>query len=149
MRANRCIRRPTVRSIVAVVAFVALSCNAATTIYKCHSADGGVLYTDAPCLEAEMIEVHAGSADPGAIDRLARDAQLASERYAQQRAAAALFELEQQRISQARPIETPPPDAGTYCEYCGGWATGITAAEPPQRHRHRATRRPPAFVRAR
>src|SRR5207237_1300181 len=41
-------------------------------IYRCAQADGMLLYSDSPCAGGSVVDVHPGSADPNAAERLAR-----------------------------------------------------------------------------
>jgi hypothetical protein len=131
--------------LAAVMAACALPCDAAATpIYRCV-AGGAVTYTDTPCKGGEAIDVHAGSASPAAIERLAREQQLASERYARQRIA----EQEMERMRpppEVRVVEPlpPPPDSYGYCTYCGGWVDFVPPKPP--RVEPRPTRRSSSFV---
>ena len=65
---------------------------ATTPIYKCFDKNLGLLYTDEPCRDGELMNIRAGDADPAAVARLerARDALdlAASQRIADERRAA-------------------------------------------------------------
>jgi hypothetical protein len=79
---------------------------AAAPIYKCAGKDPGWVYTDQPCKGGEVLDVHPGDVDPGAVARLqaARDmldrsaaARIADEqRYAAQRELSALTRRQQE-----------------------------------------------------
>ena len=66
---------------------------ATTPIYKCFDKNLGLLYTDEPCKDGELVTIRAGDADPAAVARLerARDAldQAAAQRLADLRRAPA------------------------------------------------------------
>jgi hypothetical protein len=70
---------------------------ATTPIYKCFDKNLGLLYTDEPCKDGELLNLRAGDADPAAVARLerARDAldQSAAERIADNRRAATQRDL--------------------------------------------------------
>jgi hypothetical protein len=71
-------------------------------IYKCAQADGTVLYSDYPCGGGTVVDVHPGSADPNAKERLARaqselDRAAAARRANEQEIAARREELDQLR----------------------------------------------------
>jgi len=105
-----------------VVLFAPHSGSAATPIYKCLDKNLGLLYTDQPCKDGELMNIRAGDADPNAVARLerARDAldQRAAQRIAdQQRAAeqrdlAALYMGGDERYAEDSPAAYTPYDYG-------------------------------------
>jgi Domain of unknown function (DUF4124) len=58
------------------LALVALASSsmAASPVYKCVDESHQWLYTDVPCKDGEMLDLHAGEADPAAMAKLNRDA---------------------------------------------------------------------------
>lgn len=74
-----------------------VSSAATTPIYKCFDKNLGLLYTDEPCKDGEVLTIRAGDADPAAVARLerARDALdlAAAQRLADQRRAATEMDL--------------------------------------------------------
>src|SRR2546423_15618859 len=52
-------------------ALVATAAAAETRVYKC-TQDGIALYTDLPCKDAALVDIHPGVADPTARERLER-----------------------------------------------------------------------------
>jgi hypothetical protein len=54
------------------LAAVPLTATADTTVFRCTEPGGRVLYTDYPCRNANVVELHAGKADTAAAARLAR-----------------------------------------------------------------------------
>src|ERR1700681_1798673 len=73
--------------MLCVVLLGPLGVSAATTpIYKCFDKSLGLLYTDEPCKEGEVLDIRAGDADPAAVARLER-AREAFDRNATQRIA--------------------------------------------------------------
>src|ERR1700682_5982165 len=135
---------------------VGTTCAAAETpVYKC-TQDGVALYTDTPCKDAALVEIHPGVADPAARVRLER-AQAALDRSAVRRKANE--ELESARrneIASLRreaeevrgPIEPPvaSPDAG----YVPAWGYYSPArphrARPPKRLARPRFAPPPPYV---
>jgi hypothetical protein len=57
------------------IAVAALACSSAAdaAIYKCIGSGASVLYSDIPCKGGSVVDVRAGIADPGAIERLQRE----------------------------------------------------------------------------
>lgn len=49
-----------------------LTAIADTAVFRCTEPGGRVLYTDYPCRNADLVELHPGKADPAAAARLAR-----------------------------------------------------------------------------
>lgn len=70
---------------------------ATTPIYKCVGRDLGLIYTDQPCKDGAVLDIHPGDVDPAAVARLqgARDMldRGAAARVAEERRAAAQNEL--------------------------------------------------------
>ena len=95
-------------------------------IYKCAQADGTLLYSDYPCGGGTVLDVHAGSADPDATERLAR-AQSELDRAAARRAnelevAARREELNQlRRQSEAAQNMAEPASNGSDVYYGSGY----------------------------
>lgn len=84
--------------LLGLVLLAPISSSAATTpIYKCLDENLGLLYTDEPCKDGELLTVRAGDADPAAVARLerARDAldRGAAQRIADERRAATQQDL--------------------------------------------------------
>ena len=109
-----------VHSILRLLALAALSLlapGAQSAVYRCSQPGGVVLYSDTPCDGGAVVDIHPGSADPSAKERLAR-AQAELDRAAAERRAQEQFEAirreEMRREAQAAqyPAEPPaPPDA--------------------------------------
>ena len=130
---------------------------ATTPIYKCLDRNLGLVYTDEPCKDGEVMNIRAGDADPAAVARLerARDAidQSAAQRIVDQRRAA-----EQRNLADwyFRGDERYAYDAApTYAPYYSGaigWLPGAGRHHPlrnrpprPLEARHFAPR-PPYMV---
>jgi hypothetical protein len=118
------------------------SSSAATTpIYKCLDKNLGLLYTDQPCKDGELLDIRAGDADPAAVARLerARDAldQSAAQRIADERRAAAQRDL---AAAYAGGVEPSPYDytANMPYDYGVGWGyPGFGRHHPPRSRPHR------------
>jgi hypothetical protein len=119
------------------LAAVAPVCNSATPIYKCVDGNLGLLYTDEPCKNGELLNVRAGDADPAALARLerAREAldQSAAQRVADERRAATVQDLS---AWYARPgLPGPYDDMAAYAPFDYGltwWLPAFGAAHPPR-----------------
>ena len=119
------------------VLFAPNSGSAATPIYKCLDKNLGLLYTDQPCKDGELMNIRAGDADPAAVARLerAREAldQRAAQRIAdQQRAAeqrdlAALYTRGDERYVDDSSAAYTPYDNGAI-----GWFPGFGTHHPPR-----------------
>lgn len=124
-------------------------------VYKC-TQDGVALYTDTPCKDAALVEIHPGVADPDAQVRLER-AQAALDRSAARRKANEELEsarrneiasLRQEAEAVRGPIEPPVayPDAG----YVPAWGYYSPArphrARPPKRLERPRFAPPPPYV---
>jgi hypothetical protein len=141
-------RRSALALTALVFAGLPIGGHAGPPIYRCEGADGRVLYTDVPCANGHVVDMRPGDADPAAIERLARARQAASEEFSRRVA----LEAAERRANERRVIELPPPppDPGTYCEYCGGVYAYPWVTPPPRPPRERPPlRRPPSFVPAR
>lgn len=55
------------------IVVAAYASTAGAAVYKCTEPGGQVLYSDIPCKGGAVVDVRAGEADPGAIDRLERE----------------------------------------------------------------------------
>ena len=74
--------------MLCVALLVTIGRSAATTpIYKCLDKNLGIVYTDEPCRDGELMDIRAGDADPAAVARLER-ARDALDRSAERRIAA-------------------------------------------------------------
>jgi hypothetical protein len=117
---------------------------AETTVFRCE-VPGGVLYSDAPCANAEVLNVDGGNPAPDARARLARDRRLLDEAASQRRAAMAQDDAlraadaarraEAERFAQARQ-QAEAAGAYDYPGYGYGW--GFVApyvATRPRPHR--------------
>lgn len=61
------------RIVSTVIASLACWSAADAAIYKCVGSGASVLYSDIPCKGGSVVDVRAGIADPGAIERLERE----------------------------------------------------------------------------
>lgn len=60
-------------ALIAAPWFAAASASAhGATVFRCVQPDGSALYTDVPCPGGGPIEIHPGTPDPAAVERLAR-----------------------------------------------------------------------------
>jgi hypothetical protein len=123
------------------------SASATTPIYKCFDRNLGLLYTDEPCQEGELLNIRAGDADPAAVARLerARDAldQSAAQRIADQRRAPAPANLPAW-YTDPRELDRYD-DSATNAPYDDGapwWLAGFARPHPPRS-------RPPKSIDAR
>ena len=139
-----------------LAAAVGTPCAAAETpVYRCMQ-DGVALYTDTPCKDAALVEIHPGVADPAARVRLER-AQAALDRSAVRRKANEELEsarrdeiasLRREAEALRGPIEAPVayPDAG----YVPAWGYYSPArphrARPPKRLDRPRFAPPPPYV---
>ena len=69
----------------------------AATVYRCRDGAGNVMYADAPCANAVVVDLPESRADPRAIERLQRDVAAFHERQALRDAAARDAERERLR----------------------------------------------------
>ena len=144
--------RLTAMATVALLIASPLVRAAEITVFRCVEPGGRVLYTDVPCRNAALVELHPGTADPAAAQRLrqaqatldagmdklraeqARDAERA-EAFAQARAAALAMQ--------------PPPEPAPVADYWplyGGYVGPIRPRphhDAPPRHVGTSKPRPP------
>jgi Domain of unknown function (DUF4124) len=130
-------------SCFTVVALLSLSSGVALgaqgPIYKCAQADGTVLYSDYPCGDGTVVDVHPGSADPNAKERLARaqselDRAAAARRANEQEIAARREELDQlRRQSEAAQNMAEPVSNASDVYYGTGYGDGLYAGGRMQR----------------
>lgn len=125
--------------LVSCVALFATSSGSAATppIYKCLDKNLGLLYTDQPCKDGELMNIRAGDADPVAVARLerARDAidQRAAQRIADQQRVdeqqdlAALYTRGNDRYLDDSPAAGTPYDYGAI-----GLLPGVGSHHPPR-----------------
>jgi hypothetical protein len=115
--------------IAAVVVVIEPVAAADTPIYKCKEANGHILYTDEPCDGGNRLDIHAGAADPTALQRLER-AREALDRSTAERAAAARREAARQeetdrlrREAEAAQAKRAAESAAGYSDYdcASGW----------------------------
>ena len=104
-----------VHSILHLCALVVLplvASGAQSAVYRCSQASGVVLYSDYPCDGGSVVDIHPGSVDPNAKERLAR-AQAELDRAAADRRAQEQFEAvrreEMRREAQAAQFTAVPP----------------------------------------
>src|SRR6266550_9486129 len=93
-------------------------------IYKCTQADGTMLYSDYPCGGGTVVDVHPGSADPNAKERLARaqselDRAAAARRANEQEIAARREELDQLRRQSEAVQSVAEPVSNGYDAFYG------------------------------
>ncbi|HTP47436.1 MAG TPA: hypothetical protein VMQ50_11015 [Casimicrobiaceae bacterium] len=108
---------------------------AATPIYKCFDRHLGLLYTDVPCKDGELLDLRAGEADPAAVARLDRERDLldqsAAQRIADERRAALMRDL----AVAPGPYGVSPFAQDAPLDY--GYSYPSVAYLPPrERHRH-------------
>jgi hypothetical protein len=108
---------------------------ATTPIYKCFDKNLGLLYTDEPCKDGELLNIRAGDADPAAVARLerARDAldQSAAQRIAANRWAAAQRDFAPW-YSGPRESAFDYAAANSPYDYSAVWGlTGLANGRPP------------------
>lgn len=123
--------------LFSLVCIASGSVSATTPIYKCFDRNLGLLYTDEPCTEGELLNIRPGDADPAAVARLerARDAldQSVAQRIADQRSAPAQANLPAWYTD---PRELAGYDASaTNASYDYGaswWFAGLARPHPPR-----------------
>ena len=126
----------TVVALLSLCSGVALG--AQGPIYKCAQADGTTLYSDYPC-GGTVVDVHPGSADPNARERLARaqselDGAASARRANEQEIAARREELNQlRRQSEAAQSVAEPLSNGYDAFYGTGYGDGLYAGGRIQR----------------
>lgn len=105
---------------------------AAAPIYKCFDRNLGLVYTDLPCKDGELLDIRPGSADPAAVARLehGRDTleRSASERAADERRSAADNE------ASLRPGYEPEDDGPAYDDESAHTANYSMIPFPLRRH---------------
>ncbi|HLX28090.1 MAG TPA: hypothetical protein VKV24_06355 [Casimicrobiaceae bacterium] len=118
-------------------------------VYKCHQADGTVLYQDYACKGAVVVDIKPDSADPAAIERLRREDAAFDQAAAQRHAIDAAARREQ--IGRAREVEAAQRDeerqaradeaAASYPGYFF-----VTPQRPFKTHRHDRPEHRPQIV---
>jgi len=135
--------------------FSITSVAAETPVYKCMQ-DGVALYTDTPCKDAALVDIHPGVADPAARARLER-AQAALDRGAVRRKANEELELARRneiaslrREAEAMRGSMEPPVAYPDAGYVPAWGYYSPArphrARPPRRLERPRFAPPPPYV---
>jgi uncharacterized protein DUF4124 len=125
---------------------------AETTVFRCVEPGGRVLYTDAPCRNAAVIELHPGTADPAAAQRLKQaqatlDAGMDKLRAEQARDAERAEAMAQAR---AAALASQPPESAPALDYWplyGGYVGPIRPRphhDASPRHVGSSKPRPPA-----
>ncbi len=138
-------KTPLISGIAALLPLCVLAANAQAAIYRCAQADGSVLYADYPCQGGAIVDVHPGTADPNAKERLAR-AQQALDRAAADRRAREQFDAARREAEGPQNLAPPSPvpnDALSGTAY--DFYAPIAAYAPNDRFRrgdHRASRKP-------
>jgi hypothetical protein len=124
--------------MLGVVLLGPLGVSAATTpIYKCFDKSLGLLYTDEPCKEGEVLDIRAGDADPAAVARLER-AREALDRNATQRIADERRASVQRDVAASYGIDDAArvydsPEAYSPYEYgVIGWLPASARNHPPR-----------------
>ena len=120
----------TVAALLSLSSGVALG--AQGPIYNCAQADGTMLYSDYACGGGTVVDVHPGSADPNATERLARaqselDRAAAARRASEQEIAARREELDQLRRQSEAARNMAEPASNSSDVYYG---TGYDAYGP-------------------
>jgi hypothetical protein len=114
---------------------VGTSAASTTRVYKCFDKTLGVLYTDEPCKDAEVLNIRAGDADPAAVAWLQRERDAldrsATQRITDQRRAAL------QRTLVAQPAYLPDEDFRGYAIEPAYVPYGAYAVVPYSLHRDR------------
>ena len=133
-----------IRRVCCYAAFAPLlliASGAESAIYRCAQPGGVVLYSDFPCDGAKVVDIHPGSADPNARERLAR-VQAELDRAAADRRAREQFEdARREALRREAPAEQSGPgpsgDApelyGTAYDFYGPYPL----AHPLRNDRHR------------
>jgi len=131
--------------LAALAPLTSAPAQADSQVFRCVQDDGRILYTDTPCRNGAVVDLHPGKADPAAAQRLADaraelDAGMAQRRAADARAAAqaAAYLPAGNAVAQAPP-QYDEPVYGLY----GGYGYGYVNPRPPVRPR---PPRPPAKV---
>lgn len=124
---------------------------ATTPIYKCLDKNLGLLYTDEPCNDGELLNIRAGDADPAAVARLepARDAldqgvarRIADARSASaQRGPAAWYATEDGRIAYDYATDNVPYDYSAQW-----WFPGMSRHHLPRSRKALKPRRIPPMA---
>jgi hypothetical protein len=122
--------------LLGLVCIASAGVSATTPIYKCFDNHLGLLYTDEPCKEGELLDIRAGDADPAAVARLerARDAldQSAAQRIADQRRVAAQRDLAAW-YGAGEPGTYDDAGANALYDYgTGWWFPGFARPHPPR-----------------
>jgi hypothetical protein len=109
---------------------------ATTPIYKCFDRNLGLLYTDVPCRDGELLDLRPGEADPAAVARLEHERDLldqsAARRLADERYGALMRDLAG-RTQAPIGVEPFPQDASL--DY--GYSYPYVGYLPPRaKHRH-------------
>jgi hypothetical protein len=109
-----------------------------TPIYKCFDNHLGLVYTDLPCKDGEVVDIRAGSADPAAVARLerARDQldQSAAERTRDERRVA-----EMRGMASLPDDDVAAPQAAEPSDYGYGYLPfSLLRPHHPRRHRPHA-----------
>ena len=120
-----------------------LAASAQAAIYRCAQPDGTVLYADYPCQGGAVVDVHPGTADPDAKERLAR-AQAELDRAAADRRAREQLEAARREAEGARSV-TPSIPNDAYSGAAYDLYTPIATYAPNDRLRsgaHRTSRKP-------
>ncbi len=101
---------------------------ATTDVYRCTTADGGVVYLDQPCRGGVKLDIAPGVADPAAIEKLRRDQEADARRQAARDAQAREVELQREIARTATPYVVPVPAWAPYDDslvnspwFWGGW----------------------------
>ena len=132
---------PVLLAVVALVAAAVADAASATQVYRCTTA-GQVLYTDAPCRDATVVDLPADRAAPDATERLRRDQQMLDAGSMERRARLAQEQAErdarraQSAAARDALAANDSANAPVYDGYAGyGWVDGGASSS---RNRRRA-----------
>jgi hypothetical protein len=120
--------------LCAMAAVWTSAASATAPIYKCLDRKLGIVYTDIPCKDGEVMDVRAGDADPAAVARLERERD-ALDRSAAQRITDMRRAALRQQYSVA-PDDVPAYDATPYANATDyfPYGYGVLAYAPMARH---------------
>ena len=135
---------PSAIALAAAVLLVAppVARGADTAVFRCVEQGGRVLYTDVPCRNAVVVDLHPGTADPAAAQRLKQaqatlDAGMARLRADEAREAE---RAQAYALSRAAALAAQPPEPAPVADYWPVYGGFVGPIRP--RHHHGVSPRP-------
>jgi Domain of unknown function (DUF4124) len=107
-----------------------------TSVFRCVDPGGRVLYTDVPCRNAAVVELHPGAADPAAAQRLRQAQAMLDAGMDKRRAEDARDAERREAFAQARDaaLAAQPPEPAPVVDYWPVYGGYVGPIRPRPHH---------------